>query len=115
MFVISQVFLIFFIALFSLSTDASNNTDTPNILMLMLEDLSPRLGTYGDSVAVTPNIDKLADEGVRYTNVFSTAGICAPSRAARHQQSSIPETLCSQGRGRYYCGNSHPNNNVKRY
>ncbi|WP_262487779.1 sulfatase-like hydrolase/transferase [Chitinophaga sancti] len=38
--------------------------------------------TYGDKVVKTPNIDQLAKEGIRYTNVFTTAGVCAPSRAA---------------------------------
>ncbi|MFT5209895.1 MAG: N-sulfoglucosamine sulfohydrolase [Flavobacterium sp.] len=57
-------------------------SERPNILLLMAEDLSPRVGSYGDKVAFTPNIDKLAQEGVRYTNSFTTAGVCAPSRAA---------------------------------
>ncbi len=54
----------------------------PNILLLVAEDLSPRIGAYGDSVAVTPNIDRLAARGTLFTNVFTTAGVCAPSRAA---------------------------------
>lgn len=56
--------------------------DKPNILLLVAEDLSPRIGAFGDQVANTPNLDRLASEGVRYTNVFTTAGVCAPSRAA---------------------------------
>lgn len=54
----------------------------PNILLLIAEDLSPRLGNYGDDVAHTPNLDALARTGTRYTRVFTTAGVCAPSRAA---------------------------------
>lgn len=54
----------------------------PNILVLMAEDMSARVGAFGDSVAVTPNIDALAQEGVRYPNTFTAAGVCAPSRAA---------------------------------
>ena len=54
----------------------------PNILLLVAEDLSPRVGSFGDTVAETPNIDQLAAQGTRYTNVFTTAGVCAPSRAA---------------------------------
>lgn len=53
-----------------------------NILWLSCEDMSPRLGCYGDTTIATPNIDRLAREGVRYTNVFCTAGVCAPSRNA---------------------------------
>lgn len=54
----------------------------PNILWLSVEDMSPRLGAYGDHTVPTPNIDRLAKEGVRYTKAFSTAGVCAPSRCA---------------------------------
>lgn len=54
----------------------------PNILWLSVEDMSPWLGCYGDSTVPTPNIDRLAREGVRYANAFSTAGVCAPSRCA---------------------------------
>ncbi|MDE2829071.1 MAG: sulfatase [Gemmatimonadota bacterium] len=57
-------------------------SERPNILWLSLEDTSPRFGCYGDDVARTPNLDKLASEGCRYPNAFSTAGVCAPSRAA---------------------------------
>lgn len=54
----------------------------PNILLLIAEDMSPRVGAFGDPVAVTPTLDRLASEGVRFTNVFTAAGVCAPSRAA---------------------------------
>lgn len=54
----------------------------PNILLLTAEDLSPRIASFGDPVALTPNIDALARQGVRYPNTFTTAGVCAPSRAA---------------------------------
>lgn len=54
----------------------------PNVLVLMAEDLSARVGVFGDLLAVTPNIDALAVEGVRFPNTFTTAGVCAPSRAA---------------------------------
>jgi arylsulfatase A-like enzyme len=54
----------------------------PNILWISTEDLSPRLGAYGDKVARTPNLDRLAREGMRFTRAFTTAPVCAPSRAA---------------------------------
>lgn len=76
--------------------------ERPNILLLMAEDLSPRLATYGDSVAVTPNLDALAQQGVRYSNVFTTAGVCAPSRAAHilgmHQISTGTQHMRSSSR-----------------
>ncbi|MDO6518085.1 sulfatase-like hydrolase/transferase [Zobellia uliginosa] len=54
----------------------------PNILWIVVEDLSPVLPSFGDSTIVTPNISRLAAEGVRYTNVYSPSGVCAPSRAS---------------------------------
>jgi arylsulfatase A-like enzyme len=54
----------------------------PNILWITCEDMSPHLGSYGDSQVKTPHLDKLASEGIRYTRVFATAGVCAPSRSA---------------------------------
>jgi len=53
----------------------------PNILWITCEDMSPHLGCYGDTVARTPVLDQLAREGIRYTNAFSVAGVCSPSRA----------------------------------
>ena len=53
----------------------------PNILWLSCEDISPHLGCFGDEHAITPNLDRLAREGVRYTNAFTTAGVCAPCRS----------------------------------
>lgn len=47
-----------------------------------MEDTSPRFGCYGDDLARTPNIDDLAAEGRRYSNAFTTAPVCAPSRSA---------------------------------
>lgn len=56
--------------------------ERPNVLLLVAEDMSPRIGAFGDPVALTPNIDRLAEQGVRFPNTFTTAGVCAPSRAA---------------------------------
>jgi N-sulfoglucosamine sulfohydrolase len=54
----------------------------PNIVWISNEDMSPHLGAYGDPLARTPVLDKLATEAIRYTNAFTTAPVCAPSRAA---------------------------------
>jgi len=54
----------------------------PNIVWISNEDMSPHLGAYGDALARTPTLDRFAKEAVRYTNAFSTAPVCAPSRAA---------------------------------
>ena len=53
----------------------------PNILWIVAEDLSPIIPPFGDFTVETPNLTKLAQEGVRFSHVFSTSGVCAPSRA----------------------------------
>lgn len=55
--------------------------DRPNILWITCEDISPNLGCYGDEYAVTPNLDGLAKQSVRYTEAFAPIGVCAPSRS----------------------------------
>ena len=53
----------------------------PNIIWLVLDDAGPTLGCYGDPQAITPNMDRLAREGVRFTRAFTHAPVCAPSRS----------------------------------
>jgi uncharacterized sulfatase len=52
----------------------------PNILWITSEDNGSHLGCYGDSYAVTPNLDRLAKRSLRYTRASSTAPVCAPAR-----------------------------------
>lgn len=61
---------------------SSRSRNRPNILWISCEDISPHLGCYGDRDAITPCIDGLAEQGVRYSHVFTTAGVCAPCRSA---------------------------------
>ena len=63
--------------------DRRSKTDQncPHILWITAEDMSPTLGCYGDSYAITPNIDQLASESARYTYAFATSPVCSPSRA----------------------------------
>lgn len=56
--------------------------DRPNILWLSVEDISPHLGCYGDKHARTPNLDRLAMQGVLYENAFVCAPVCAPCRSS---------------------------------
>ncbi|MBL9114196.1 MAG: sulfatase [Verrucomicrobiaceae bacterium] len=53
---------------------------SPNVLLILVDDLKPALGCYGDEAAKTPNIDKLADEGVRFDMAYCNQAVCAPSR-----------------------------------
>ena len=52
-----------------------------NILLIVTDDQSPNLGCYGDQVAQTPNLDALANEGVRFTQAFATTASCSASRS----------------------------------
>ena len=78
---------LFFIVTFLVATaglapvHGATNPDRPNILWITCEDISPNLGCFGDLYAVTPNLDRLATEGVRYTNAFAVIGVCAPARS----------------------------------
>ncbi len=62
--------------------NATKAQERPNILWLVIEDMSPTLPPYGDTTIETPNISRLAQEGVTYTNVYSPSGVCSPSRAS---------------------------------
>jgi len=64
------------------ASQAASPPRRPNIVWISNEDMSPRLGAYGDAVARTPVLDRLARESVRYSRAFTTAPVCAPSRAA---------------------------------
>jgi len=73
-------------ATLSITTDSpqakQSSSSRPNILWISAEDLSPDLGSYGDAYSRTPNLDRFASQGARYTNAFSSAPVCAPSRSA---------------------------------
>lgn len=56
--------------------------ERPNIIWLMAEDISTDIESYGMAGVQTPNLNKLAEQGIRYTNVFSTSPICSPNRSA---------------------------------
>jgi arylsulfatase A-like enzyme len=56
--------------------------DRPNVLWLVAENIDIDLGCYGEKLVATPNLDRLAADGMRYTRVFATAPVCAPSRSA---------------------------------
>lgn len=84
--------LLIFNLFFSLSckpeknkTDAGQsvpNMVKPNILLIVADDLGEEVGVYGDSIAITPNIDKFAEEGVQFTNAYVTQASCSPSRSS---------------------------------
>ena len=56
--------------------------ERPNILWLVAEDFGPELGCYGTAQVWSPNLDRLAAQGVRYTHAYTTAPVCSASRSA---------------------------------
>ncbi|MCC6509244.1 MAG: sulfatase [Pirellulaceae bacterium] len=65
------------------ATDRLWAADRPNVLYILCDDLRPdALGCYGSAHVKTPNIDRLAGEGVRFANAFCTTSLCSPSRAS---------------------------------
>ncbi|MGJ8639550.1 MAG: sulfatase [Opitutaceae bacterium] len=54
----------------------------PNILFIAIDDLRPELGCYGSDIAVTPSIDRLANEGLLFERAYCQQAICGPSRAS---------------------------------
>jgi len=69
------------IAMMMLSA-CSPQKEPVNILFLSVEDISPLIESYGVNDAETPNISRLAEEGIKYTHAYSTEGVCAPSRSS---------------------------------
>ena len=54
--------------------------DKPNILMILVDDLKPAMGCYGDLTAISPNLDRLAQRGMRFERAYCNQAVCAPSR-----------------------------------
>ncbi|QDU89630.1 Choline-sulfatase [Pirellulimonas nuda] len=54
--------------------------DKPNVLLILVDDLKPTLGAYGDDRAHSPNLDRLAERGTRFDLAYCNQAVCAPSR-----------------------------------
>lgn len=63
-------------------SQAIADSEPPNIILLMADDLGyGHLGSYGQEKIKTPHLDRMASEGMRYTNAYSGSSVCAPSRS----------------------------------
>lgn len=93
------------VLLFSLllsSPTALEAKDRPNILWFVVDDMSANFSCYGETSIETPNVDRLAKEGVRFTNAYVTAPVCSPCRSALitgMYQTSIGSHHHRSGRG----------------
>src|SRR5690606_25817625 len=62
---------------------AHGKDDRPNIVVFLADDMGwGDSGTYGHELIRSPNLDKLASQGVKFTQFYSAAGVCSPSRSA---------------------------------
>ena len=73
---------VFAMVLSSSSEASEEEPERPNIIWLMAEDIGNDLECYGTAGVQTPNLNRLADQGIRYTNCFSTNPISSPNRSA---------------------------------
>lgn len=64
----------------SATTLSAQALERPNILLILVDDLKPALGCYGDPIARTPSLDKLAASGMRFDLAYCNQAVCAPSR-----------------------------------
>lgn len=108
-----SIFSIIFLLIlsFSLITKAFPASDSPrpNILLINIDDLGWKdLGFMGSSYYETPNIDRLAAQGMVFSNAYASASNCAPSRAALFSGQYAPRT------GVYTVGNSDRGQSVHR-
>jgi len=85
-------FLILISFIFCSISSLFSQLESPNILVFYIDDLRAELGCYGSKTAITPNIDKLASEGVRFNKAYTQEAICAPSRMST-LTGLRPETL----------------------
>ncbi len=84
--------IVFFIVLFLCCSNVQSQENQPNVLVFYVDDLRAELGCYGSETAITPNIDKLASDGVMFNKAYTQQAICAPSRMST-LTGLRPETL----------------------
>ena len=61
---------------------SSQAAEKPNVLFIAIDDLRPELGCYGSEIAITPNLDALAKDGLLFNRAYCQQAICSPSRAS---------------------------------
>ncbi|ANW96626.1 iduronate-2-sulfatase [Wenyingzhuangia fucanilytica] len=93
---IQLVFISFLMLVSSCKSEENKKNTTqkkqPNILFIAIDDLRPEIGAYGSEIAVTPNLDKLASDGIIFNRAYCQEAICSPSRASL-MTGARPETI----------------------
>jgi iduronate 2-sulfatase len=88
---VQSIHLLFILILFMLLLSPLIHAQKPNILLIISDDLNTRIGPYMEIDKHTPNLDRLAEEGVRFTRAFCQYPLCGPSRAS-FMSGLYPET-----------------------
>lgn len=65
-----------------IATNTSINKQKQNILFISIDDFRPKISSYGETKMITPNIDKLASEGLQFNNAYTNVAVCGASRAS---------------------------------
>jgi arylsulfatase A-like enzyme len=73
---------IFRVVLFILLGTQFAQADRPNIVWIIVDDMSANFSCYGEKTITTPNVDQLASNGTRFSKAFVTAPVCSPCRSA---------------------------------
>jgi len=60
----------------------TNSSNRPNVLYVILEDIGPNLACYGEQQVKTPNLDRFAQQSMRFTHAYTTGPVCSASRSA---------------------------------
>ena len=79
---INRILLSFGLLISSYFANAQAGTKNHNILFISVDDFRPKINSYGESQMITPNIDKLASEGLQFNNAFTNIAVCGASRAS---------------------------------
>jgi len=78
---IKAFYYLLLITFFSFNSKGQTTT-APNILFIAIDDLKPTLGSYGDNLVITPNLDSIAKNGTVFLNNHTQQAVCGPTRAS---------------------------------